>query len=717
MDTEEVYVDDNAHTGCYVFRSTDNEQHEDFDQRPKKRRKLGTPGHGTLNKDEEYTWPRLLGGHESPEGPEVRQQLFHTLWAQQEAKIDAVTGKVDKNFVDEMLDYVRNSQVDRSDDKIGTGLVVSTRGRDTYKDLSRGWEGVGSHTSTEILIRLQPSHAPSLQIALKNVIRLALSQRRGMDEYNNFLAANKGMIPMNFDLELLKLYSVKYGIQRVLVFISDIEAFDTGVFSELAATFRSWTDRIPFVLFIEISTTVALFESRLSRSTVSHLDARVFESLHAEDQIDPLFEIYATIQDSGAGVFLGPATLGVLAELAEDQGCTTETIIRALKYVFMSHFFANPLSVFAVSDANTALSDNPSLAQTIRNTAGFRAHCENLANGTKAQRQHLRTLLVSDAALENEAIQSLRAGQERMRLILTTVAALRIIYRQLHGTTALSSFEVQRQLLASLPDLTESRIFDEIESAVRSMAAFEDFRDLLSATSKEIEDLNTFEPESEGYDADQAIPNLHSIRDKLQFDVPTTTRDVSELTNAFLNLLTRYVQSRTTYASASPETSPWTSFMAEAYMYNLKSPLSAIVRPRTRYALERALTRPSDYLGCDCCMLDKGTILDKTTLPPTSLLLSMLNEAGTVINVRDLWDAFRGMVAPSLGHSGTEQNGDKDTEDTEEEDHEDMDEATERKALALFYRSVAELRHLGLIRQSKRKPGVDCVAKTAWMGL
>ncbi|KAK6366216.1 Origin recognition complex subunit 3 [Exophiala oligosperma] len=714
MDAEEVYVDDNAHTGCYIFRSTDNEQQDELDQRPKKRRKIGASSHDAVNKDEAFTWPRLLGGQESPEGPHLRQQLFEAVWAEQQAKIDAVTGRVDETFVDEMLEYMRNYEVEKSDGRIGTGLVVSTHGRDAYKDLFRGWENGHSPTSTDLLIRLQPSHAPSLQIALKNIIRFALSQRQGMDEYNTFLAANKGMIPMSFDLELLHRYSIKHDVNRVLVFVSDIEAFDTGVFSELVATFSSWTDRIPFVLFIEISTTIALFESRLSRSTINQLDARVFESLHADNQNDPLFEIYATIQDSGADVFIGPSTVGVLAELAQDQSCTTETLLRALKYVFMSHFFANPLSVLLRSNTDTVSPGVLSLAQILRNTPGFRAHCEHLANGTKAQRQRLRALLSSDATLETESIQCLRAGRERMRSMLTTVTSTRFVYQHLHGTTTMSSFEVQTELLASLPDLSQSEIFNDIETTIRSMGTFKDFQDFISAISEALEDLNAFEPDLEDYGTDQSIPTLSSIRDELQLDL--RNRDLSELTNAFLNLLNCYIQSRTTYTHAGPEAIPWTTFMAEAYIYNLKSPLNAIVHPRTRYALERALTRPSDYLGCDCCMPDKGAVLDKTTLPPTCLLLSMLNEAGTVINVRDLWDAFRGVVAPSLGYSGTEQNGDKDSEGNEE-GLEDMDEATERKALALFYRSVAELRHLGLIRQSKRKPGVDCVAKTAWMGL
>jgi origin recognition complex subunit 3 len=98
----------------------------------------------------------------------------------------------------------------------------------------------------------------------------------------------------------------------------------------------------------------------------------------------------------------------------------------------------------------------------------------------------------------------------------------------------------------------------------------------------------------------------------------------------------------------------------------------------------------------------------------------MLNEAGSIINVRDLWDAFRDTIAPTVLESemggAAGRNDGKDREGDEGEG-EGIDAANERRLLALFYRSLAELRHLGLIRQSKRKPGVDCIAKTAWMGL
>ncbi|KAK5199159.1 Origin recognition complex subunit 3 [Exophiala xenobiotica] len=721
MDAEDVYVDDNAHTGCYVFRPAQTDQEEVIDQRPKKRRKLENSS--TRNQERRVegrdAWPSLLGGQEPAEAIRRRQQLFAATWPRQQDKIDAVINKVDESFVDNILDYVRAEQQDRPNGRIKAALLVSTPGRDAERDLVQDWEQRHSTRLEEILIQLQPSQAPNIQIALKNVIRLALSQKAGPEEYTNFLAANKAMIPMNFDLELLQRYADKKGVSRVLVSLPDVEAFDTGILCELISIISSWADRIPFVLLTGISTTIALLESRLPRSIISLLDARVFQPFQAEGRQDPLFDVYSAVQGPDAELFLGPSTITVLAELAQEQGTTVETFMRAIKYVFMSHFFANPLSLLAIPDTVLNLSHDSSTAQAIRNTVGFRSHCESLAKGTKTQRQHSRNLLTSDAELEKEVLEAVRSGQERIRSSLLAICTLRGIYQQLLGPAAIAPLEAQSQLLASLPDLTQSDIFEATETALKEMLRVDDFHVLLRGISEELEDLNSFMPSAQSEGSDQEMLTLATIQEALNSD--DTIPNISQITESFLDLLTRYLTSKTThFSTTSSSPSPWPSFMSESYTFNLQSPLSAIVHPRARYALERALTRPSDYLGCDCCVPEGGVILDKSTLPTTSLLLSMLNEAGSIINVRDLWDAFRDTIAPTVLESemrgGAGRDDEKDREGSEGEG-EGIDEANEQKLLALFYRSLAELRHLGLIRQSKRKPGVDCIAKTAWMGL
>jgi origin recognition complex subunit 3 len=70
----------------------------------------------------------------------------------------------------------------------------------------------------------------------------------------------------------------------------------------------------------------------------------------------------------------------------------------------------------------------------------------------------------------------------------------------------------------------------------------------------------------------------------------------------------------------------------------------------------------------------------------------MYLETGSLINIFDLWSAFFEMVG-----GGEEQKCD------------------ERDALVLFYRALADLKSLGMVKQSKKK--ADHVAKVAWKGL
>jgi origin recognition complex subunit 3 len=70
----------------------------------------------------------------------------------------------------------------------------------------------------------------------------------------------------------------------------------------------------------------------------------------------------------------------------------------------------------------------------------------------------------------------------------------------------------------------------------------------------------------------------------------------------------------------------------------------------------------------------------------------MYLETGSLINIFDLWSAFFEMIG-----GGDEQKVD------------------ERDALLLFYRALADLKSLGMVKQSKKK--ADHLAKVSWKGL
>lgn len=98
---------------------------------------------------------------------------------------------------------------------------------------------------------------------------------------------------------------------------------------------------------------------------------------------------------------------------------------------------------------------------------------------------------------------------------------------------------------------------------------------------------------------------------------------------------------------------PQELFLHEILIYDFKSPHREVFAPKPRHAMERALSSPRDYLGCNCC---KGTQHGlSATHPVTSILYQLFLESGAIINTSDLWSAFNTIVEP-------EENDDEDAE-------------------------------------------------------
>ena len=128
----------------------------------------------------------------------------------------------------------------------------------------------------------------------------------------------------------------------------------------------------------------------------------------------------------------------------------------------------------------------------------------------------------------------------------------------------------------------------------------------------------------------------------------------------------------------------------EIWLYDSRTPYKDVFMPRPRAVIERALSRPHDYLGCSCCKVGEGHIA--ATLPTTAILYQLYLETGSLVNVADLWSAYLAIV-------GDENEAGLD----------------ERTALVLFYQGLAELRVMGFVKPSRKK--ADHIAKLAWKGL
>lgn len=99
---------------------------------------------------------------------------------------------------------------------------------------------------------------------------------------------------------------------------------------------------------------------------------------------------------------------------------------------------------------------------------------------------------------------------------------------------------------------------------------------------------------------------------------------------------------------------PQDLFLHELFYYDLKSLHRDVFSPKPRFAIERALSNPRDYLACNCCTGASDGL--SATQPATSILYQLYLECGALINVFDLWSAFYAIVGGEDGEDCDEGN-------------------------------------------------------------
>lgn len=119
----------------------------------------------------------------------------------------------------------------------------------------------------------------------------------------------------------------------------------------------------------------------------------------------------------------------------------------------------------------------------------------------------------------------------------------------------------------------------------------------------------------------------------------------SDLLRIFTGFLDTYLND----ALIDPKTLPFN----EIFLYDIRSPHRDVFTPKPRFAVERALAAPYDYLDCECCAPDSHGS-DENTLsssqPATAILYQLYLESGAMINASDLRTAFFAIMNPDEEH-------------------------------------------------------------------
>ena len=604
--------------GCYIF--TSNDVHEIRD-RPTKRRKISQAS------NVQNTFVKLFHGQEDPRCTQSRFKTFTSLWAKHEIALRTSIKRASDLTAENIAKFAQKMHGTDLDGRLPAALLVGSHDRSSSEQL---FTSIRFRLQSDLRssgARLPSTQAANLKIALKNVIRQATSMDDAPEEdLKDGPASDNHLLP--YDLRALSDHVQCLHINQVLVYFEDSEAFPDTVLSDLISVLHAWSDRIPFLLLFGISTSLDLFESRLAQSTLRQMQCTSFEmtSVGVED----LFKTF-TINNSKTARSLWPGAelTSMLLQSQKRYNGSNAAFIQALKYMYMTHFFAEPLSAFLSAQSQR---DRRHL-DAIREMPSFQALVQTLLEAGDTKR--VSDLLNHDATLSDLVDDELEQCQTRLSESMTCLDTIQLIQDELQHRRECQWSDLYVMALSG--KLLESTLVHDLLLSVRKLPS-DKMCNLLSRTDAHLsgaeisglkETLRDLE-QLVGCLDDPAMPlrSEHDVRSKsLRTTVVAHKVELSKDRDALTG-------NDLSYSDIVKRVDAFFKIYLEEKLFNLQDlPLHEILvyiarsvhrdafMPRPRFATERALSSPYDYLDCSCCA-DNCEALSATQ-PSTAILYQL----------------------------------------------------------------------------------------------
>lgn len=385
----------------------------------------------------------------------------------------------------------------------------------------------------------------------------------------------------------------------------------------------------------------------------------------------------------------------------------------------MCHFYGNPLSILLVGG-----NPQPEHLEALRNLPSFRAYVEETIEANNVGRS--RSLLDDDAYLLAEQRRTAAIATSKWEVqLLRSLSLLNVsgllqddfITTYINALAEGINLQTEASILNTVkrmpPDEVSSlleRLLNTIKNGNRELGMTgwsAESRELVHYLSNVSEQISTLQ--SQAQQKGKTLRNQYSdhgrvLRTTVVAQKVQLSKYESGLTKedkSFTALLDELTENLAGSVSCQPAD---TVLFHELWIYESKSPHKDVFIPRPGTVFERALSRPHDYLACACCSKVDGG--NGSTLPATSILYHLYEEAGALVNVADLWSAFYALV-------GAGEDNDDDPKPKSKTKQAVNNGYDERAALVLFYQGLADLKAMGFVKATKKR--ADHIAKLKWL--
>ncbi|KAG5363308.1 Origin recognition complex subunit 3 [Yarrowia sp. B02] len=612
---------------------------------------------GHDNPDEANPFARLLGGKEPLSSVDMRWKMYLEAWGVQKAKIDQLLEMTNGHILEEIVKYVSESS---AENQIPTALVFPGSNIANHVRLFgqiREWLGAvkGIH-----MVTLHARTCPSLKAIIKNIVSDLIESEEVAEEVEVREEDLNYDRRVKYDFSILAEWCRKVGTessQKVVLILEDVDSFDVKVLSNLVLMMHSYKDDIPFRLVFGIATSLEIFEHKMTKTSIRHLQGQVFDA-QATSLFQSLFENHM-FNINNQSIIVGPT---ILEDILKRQNVSTESIdafISSLKYAYMSHYYSNPFSVFT-----SRLLDTHTEYEQIIDDCLTGEHIDAL-----------RMLPSFKALVESKTVAS------DIEALLTDDSHLVDITK-----LAVQDFKQTARRVVSFLTLFETmeRVFGKFSISLGKTEIY------IPLVRGELYDSDFFKTVCETFN-NQSEENIRLLGEELAKDeLFDWIHDPDTMLGAIMNALR--------------DLKPFREHLYhEIFVTDLATLQQNVFVPFQRPAMETALADPRHYLGIDDNG-DKFSFVD----PNISTLFTLYRESGIYINIYDWYVAFKECMPRSVIEAELKKRG---LVPEEGESDEDWDKRT----LSWFYQAAAELKFIGCVRDTKRK--VESVEKLIWRGL
>lgn len=642
--------------------------------------------------DPEIPFVRLLGGNESVRAASNRWDLYNEAWESQEKKIHQLLETANTKVLDDIENFIRQPWDDNQDARIDTSIILPGSNIANHIRLFSQINDRVKQMTNVHMVSLTSKACVNLKTALK-IIVANLTERDGEPEqqqqeteegeeggddirfdkrlrYDLDILADwcKKQVKMNPNVE-------KLSDLRIIISIEDADSFDISILTGLIKMVQSYIEQIPVKLMLSVATSLEVFQEKLPRSCVRLLNGTPFHAQMADGIMKILDAIMFTFDQHT--LLLGPRLFDNLVHRQRESIESVDAFISSLKYIFMSHYYSNPFALLSqcgifederYDERFMSLISKDHL-KAIRMTASFRNFVnEKVANGDT---EDVQELLEDDEYLKSiivPALQEFRHCASNILAAIDIVIALQIA----NGNQVSSKIDLYIGALSSelwnepfLAELIESVAEGGINAAIVLM---EEFQTLSSKGGilKELHDLL----DAEFGEFVREYSNNDDDDEQSSENMEISAKIVAQVCQILQTSLQPYNK----------------CLLYEVFVADTAKLQEDVFLPTQRPALELALCEPKHYIGEQ----NRPGYHD----PHLSVLYQLYRESSVFINSFDYYTAFKEMLP----------------EPSEEEKPN-----WEKKTLAWFLQGIAELKLLGIIRDSKRK--FECLEKVAWKDL